>query len=76
MFPPAQPLHLAGSNGRCAIVTNSSFMAPLQLVDFATERFYDILTINNMQFSPWAALRYCLHCLLLPHSLSSLHNKL
>ncbi|CAE6935347.1 unnamed protein product [Symbiodinium sp. KB8] len=39
------------SNGRCAIVTNSSFMAPLQLVDFSTERFYDILTINNMPFS-------------------------
>ncbi|CAE7940719.1 unnamed protein product, partial [Symbiodinium necroappetens] len=39
------------SNGRCAIVTNSSFMAPLQLVDFSTELFYDILTINNMKFS-------------------------
>ena len=26
-------------------------MTPLQMVDFNTERFYDVLTINNMQFS-------------------------
>ena len=35
-------------------------MTPLEMVDFSTERFYDVLTINNMQFSASAGFSvYC-----------------